>query len=325
MLDRRSFVLALATVGLALGPGGAHGQSYPQRPIKMVVPFPPGGPTDVMARMAAQSLSTSLGQGVVVENRPGAGGTIGSKAVAMSDPDGYTLLFGSTSTLAISPALYRNLDYDPVKSFAPVAAFSNGPLVLVVNPAVAAASVKDLIALAKASPGRLNFASAGIGTPPHLTGELFKAKAGIDIVHVPYKGGAPAIQDVMGGQVQMTFEVMAVLLPLIQDGKLKALAVTGAARSPQLPDIPTMIEAGLPDFESNSWTGVVAPAGTPADVIAALNASVNAGLRSASTKALLVKLGADPLPGSPADFGKLLESEMRKWAAIAQAAGAHAE
>jgi tripartite-type tricarboxylate transporter receptor subunit TctC len=322
-LNRRDVVLALA--GLSLAPQLARAETYPARAIKIVVPFPSGGPTDVMARMVAQRLSASLGQGVFVENRPGAGGTTGSKTVAQADADGYTLLFGSTSTLAIAPALYRNLDYDPVTSFAPVAAFSNGPLVLVLNPDVPAASVQELIAMAKASPGRLNFASAGVGTPPHLTGELFKSRAGIDIVHVPYKGGAPAIQDVMGGQVQMTFEVVSVTLPLIQAGRVKALAVTGRERIPQLLDTPTMIESGLADFESYSWTGLVAPAATSAPIVTQLNEVINAALRSNETKATLHKLGVDPLPGSPEDFGRLLTTELRKWSAIAQAAGAKAE
>jgi tripartite-type tricarboxylate transporter receptor subunit TctC len=326
MLSRRHFVAISLVfwVGAAL-PGGAVAQSYPTRLIKIVVPFPSGGPTDVMARLVAQNLSSSVSQPVIVENRAGAGGTIGAKMVAASDPDGYTLLFGSTSTLAISPAGYKNLDYDPVRSFAPVAAVSNSPLVLVVNPTVTAKTVPELVAVAKAAPGKLNFASAGNGTPPHLTGEMFKASTGLDLVHVPYKGGAPAIQDVVAGQVHMTFEVMSVLLALIQEGKLRALAVTSAERNPQLPDVPTMIESGIKDFQANVWTGVVAPAGTPSSVIGKLNAEINRALGTAPTKLLLAKLGAVPIPGTSEDFAQMLTIELEKWTAIARASAAKAE
>lgn len=312
-----------ATLLCPISTGYAPAQSYPDRPIKMIVPFPPGGPTDVMGRLVAQILQTSLGQSVVVENRPGAGGTIGAKAVATADPDGYTLLYGSTSTLAIGPALYKNLD--PTKAFAPVAMVSDVPFLLVVGPNVPAKSVQDLVAYAKANPGKLNFSSAGNGTPPHLTGELFKAATKTDIVHIPYKGGAPSITDVISGQVQMTFETTSVLLPLVREGKLRALAVTSAARQPQLPDIPTMIESGVPGFLANSWTGVVAPAGTPAAAVGKLNAAINEGLRAPANRANFEKLGVEVKIGSVQDFAAQIGGELQKWSGIVQSSGIKAE
>jgi tripartite-type tricarboxylate transporter receptor subunit TctC len=297
-------------------------QNFPDRPIKIVVPFPPGGPTDVAARLVAQNISASLGQPVVIENRAGAGGTLGAKAVASADPDGYTLLFGSTSSLAIAPAIYKTLDYDPVKDFAPIATVSDAPFILVTSSGFPATSLKELIAYAKANPGKVNYASAGIGTPPHLTGEMFKAATGTNIVHVPYKGGAPAITDVIAGQVEMTFETTSVLLPLVKEGKVRALAVTSAHRRPELPDTPNMIESGFPGFLSNSWTGVVAPAGTPAGIISKLNAAINAGLTSEATKVSFAKLGLDPRVGSPENFASLIASETKKWTEIAKLPGA---
>jgi tripartite-type tricarboxylate transporter receptor subunit TctC len=322
-MTRHVFIRAVATAAVCLitaGTGAA--QTYPDRPIKLIVPFPPGGPTDVMGRLVAQSLSTNIGQSVVVENRAGAGGTIGAKAVAGADPDGYTLLYGSTSTLAIAPALYKNLEYDPTKGFTPVAMVSDVPFVLVVGPRVPVKSVQELIAHAKANPGKLNFSSAGNGTPPHLTGEMFKAATGTDIVHIPYKGGAPSITDVMAGQVEMTFETTSVLLSLIREGKLKALAVTSATRRPELPDVPTMIESGLAGFRANSWTGVVGPAGLPASVVTKLNAAINDGLKSAAVKETFAKLGVEAKIGSPQDFATMISDEMQKWSAIVKSSGA---
>ena len=297
-------------------------QGYPDRPIKIVVPFPPGGPTDVAARLIAQNISVSFGQPVVIENRAGAGGTLGAKAVASADPDGYTLLFGSTSSLAIAPAIYKTLNYDPVRDFAPIAMVSDAPFILVTFSSFPATSLKELIAYAKTNPGKVNFASAGKGTPPHLTGEMFKAATGTNIVHVPYKGGAPAITDVIAGQVEMTFETTSVLLPLVKEGKVRALAVTSAHRRPELPDTPSMIESGFPDFLSNSWTGVVAPAGTPASIISKLNAAINASLTSEATKASFAKLGLDARVGSPEHFTSLIASETKKWTEIAKLSGA---
>ena len=323
MPARRLIFALVSAIGFGLVTGSpASTQSYPDRQIKMIVPFPPGGPTDVMARLVAQNLSSSLGQTVVIENRPGAGGTLGSKIVAGSDPDGYTLLYGSTSTLAIAPSLYKSLDYDPIKDFVPIAMVSDAPFVLIAALNVPAKSLKELIAYAKANPGKLNFSSAGNGTPPHLTGEMFKAATGTDIVHIPYKGGAPSITDVVAGQIQMTFETTSVLLPLIREGKVRAMAVTSAQRRPELPDVPNMIESGFAGFLSNSWTGVVAPAGTPASIVSRLNAAINESLRSAATKASFAKLGIETKVGSPRDFATLIANETKKWAAIVKSSGA---
>lgn len=323
MALHRLIFAVLGILGSCLFAGWpALAQNYPDRSIKIVVPFPAGGPTDVAARLVAQNISASLGQPVVIENRAGAGGTLGAKAVASAEPDGYTLLFGSTSSLAIAPAIYKTLDYDPVKDFAPIATVSDAPFILVTTSGFPATSLKELIAYAKANPGKMNYASAGNGTPPHLTGEMFKAATGTDIFHVPYKGGAPAVTDVIAGQVQMTFETTSVLLPLVKEGKLKALAVTSARRRPELPEIPSMIESGFPDFLSNSWTGVVAPAGTPANVVAKLNAAINAGLTSEATKASFAKLGLDAKVGSPENFASLIVNEKKKWAGIVKLSGA---
>ena len=258
----------------------ASAQTYPTKPIRIVVGFAPGGPADVMARLIGQRMASILGQSVVVDNRPGAGGTIGARAVAESDPDGYTLLLGNTSTLVISPLIYKNVGYDPVKGFAPIALLGTTSNLLIVNPALPVKSVQELIALARAQPGKLNYSSAGIGTPPHLIGEMFKQRLALDVVHVPYKGGGPSVQAVVAGETQFSFENPASSLPLVQAGNVRALAVTSDTRSAQTPDLPTMIEAGVPDFTSVSFTAVVAPAGTPAAIVNKLNAAINESLKS---------------------------------------------
>src|SRR5689334_17863296 len=255
----RPFILTIAALGLALaGSAPAVAQSYPDKPIKMIVPYPPGGPIDTMGRIVAHDLTAALGQQVVIDNRPGAGSTLGSKAAAQADADGYTLLFGSSGSLAVAPALYSNADLDVRKAFAPVATVALLPHVLVVGPSVPAHSVAELIAYAKANPGKLNY-GAGLGTPPHLLGTLFKVKAGIDIVYVPYKGSAASVTDLLGGQTQMTIDGLTGLYPLIRDGKVRALAVARPTRWPPLPDVPTLKESGFPDFVIDAWTGVVAP------------------------------------------------------------------
>jgi tripartite-type tricarboxylate transporter receptor subunit TctC len=316
----RGWRAALAVLAISAA-GPAFAQPYPNHPIKLIVPFPPGGPVDVMARFVAQRLSQNLGP-VIIDNRPGAGGTIGSKSAAAAEPDGYTLLFGSSTTLAAGPALYRNLGYDPVKSFAPVAMISSVPFALVVAPALAARSVRELVAYAKANPGKLNF-GAPTGTLPHLTGEMFKAAAAIDIVHIPYKGAANAITDMLTGQIDMAFEPTSVLLGHISDGKLRPLAVTSATRSAELADVPTMIESGFADFVSVSWTGIVAPAGTPPDIVRTLNAAVNASINAADTRRNLAKMGAEPRAGTAEEFAALIATETPKWAAVVKAAGIH--
>jgi tripartite-type tricarboxylate transporter receptor subunit TctC len=298
-----------------------HADDYPDRPVKVIVPTPPGGPVDVIARIAANAVQTTLGKAFVVENRAGAGNTIGSKDAAEASPDGYTLLYSSASGLVIAPLLHPDAGYDPIKSFDPIALVGESSNILVVNPSVPAKTVQELVAYAKANPGKVNFSSGGVGVLPHLIGEMFKARAGIDIVHVPYKGGGPSINDVVAGNVQMTFEGTSVLLPLIQAGPLRALAVTTAKRIPQLPDVPTMVESGFPNFVSTSWTGFLAPAHTPAPIIARLNATINASLKTEELKTALSRLSNEPLGGTPADFTAVIKGDLDKWSPIVNALG----
>ena len=313
---------AAALVLTALLPSAStHAQDYPDRPVKVIVPTPPGGPVDVIARIAANSLQTALGKAFVVENRAGAGNTIGSKDAAEAAPDGYTLLYSSASGLVIAPLLHPDAGYDPLKSFDPIALVGESSNILVVNPSVPAQTVPELVAYAKANPGKVNFSSGGIGVLPHLIGEMFKARARVDIVHVPYKGGGPSINDVVAGNVQMTFEGTSVLLPLIQAGRLRALAVTTAKRIPQLPDVPTMVESGFPNFVSTSWTGFLAPAHTPAPIIAKLNATINASLKTEELKTTLARLSNEPLGGTPADFTAVIKGDLGKWSPIVNTLG----
>ncbi|HEY2137943.1 MAG TPA: tripartite tricarboxylate transporter substrate binding protein [Xanthobacteraceae bacterium] len=321
MITRRgilSSASALAATGL-LG-RVSRAATYPDRPIKLVVPYPPGGPIDTTARIVAQQITLRVGQ-VVVENRPGGGATLGAKSVAAAEPDGYTLLFGSSGSLCVAPALYSNADYDPIKSFAPVARVALLPHVFVVAPAVPATTPAEFVAYAKANPGKLNYGAA-LGTPPHLLGTLFRAKAGIDIVYVPYKGSAQSVTDLLGGQTQMTIDGLTGLYPLIQDHKVRALAMASTTRWPALPDVPTLIESGYPDFNLDAWTGVVAPAGTPPEIVARINAAINDGLESSEAKQSLVKISALAKPGTPADFAAFLAAELPKWAATVKIAGA---
>ena len=292
---------------------------YPSRPIRMIVPFPPGGPVDVMARFVVQRLGPGLGQ-IIIDNRPGAGGTLGSKAAAQAEPDGYTLLFGSSTTLAAGPSLYRNLGYDPVKSFVPVGMISSVPFVLAVAPHVPAKTLAELVALAKANPGKLNF-GAPTGTLPHLTGEMFKIRAGIDIVHIPYKGAATAITDVLSGEMDIAFEPISVMVGHVREGTVRPLAVTGETRSPELPEVPTMIESGYPGFVSLSWTGIVAPAGTAPDIVARLNGAILDAFRAKDAQDGLARLGAEPKFGTPESFGAMIAAEIPKWAETVRAAG----
>jgi tripartite-type tricarboxylate transporter receptor subunit TctC len=292
---------------------------YPSRPIRLIVPFPPGGPVDVMARFVVQRLGTNLGQ-IIIDNRPGAGGTLGSKAASLAEPDGYTLLFGSSTTLAAGPSLYRHLGYDPVKSFVPVGMISSVPFVLAIAPHVDAKSLGELVAYAKAHPGKLNF-GAPTGTLPHLTMEMFKLRAGVDIVHIPYKGAATAITDVLSGEMDMTFEPISVMVGHVREGKIRPLAVTGAERSAELPEVPTVIESGYPGFVSMSWTGIVAPAGTPPEIIARINAVIIDAFRDKDAQEGLARLGAEPKFGTPESFGAMIAAEIPKWAEAVRAAG----
>jgi tripartite-type tricarboxylate transporter receptor subunit TctC len=321
----RIVLLVWAIFGVAIAAQSALAQPYPNRVIKIIVPFAAGGPADTLARIAANRLAAALGQGVILDNRPGAGGTIGAKAAAAADPDGYTLLYGTTASLVIGPAINANVGYDPLKQFTPVGLVGVTYNVVVVNPAFPAKTLAELIALAKARPGKINFASPGHGTPPHMVGEMLKQRTGIDIVHVPYRGSAAALTDIMAGQVELAFENPSVTVPLVQEGKLKALAVTGESRNPQLPNVPTIIESGVPDFISMSFTGLMAPAGTPPEIIRRLNQELTAGLRAPETIDLLDKLGVNPRPGSPEDFAAFIARETEKWTAVAKQAGIRVE
>ncbi len=327
MIGRRAMLASGIALGMALGAGVAtqtHAQSYPDKPIKMIVPFPPGGPIDTMARLTGQDLGTRLGQQVIVENRPGAGSTIGYKAAAAAEPDGYTLLFGSSGSLGVAPALYAGHDIDPLKHFTPVATTSLLPHVMVVGPGVPANTVAEFIAYAKANAGKLNY-GAGHGTPPHLLSTLFKTQAGLDITYVPYKGSAPSVTDLLGGQTHFTIDGMLILIPQVKAGKFRALAVARPERWPDLPDVPTFVESGFPDLIIDAWTGVVAPKGTPAPVIARLNAAINEGLKTDAIKAALAKFSALPKAGSPQDFDAFLREQLPKWASMVKLAGAKGE
>src|SRR5712692_525586 len=319
MLGKR--IVCSAILVFACGAGAAAQDApYPARPIKMIVPFPPGGPVDVTARILSQHLPELLGQPVVVENRAGAAGSLGAKAVASAEPDGYTLLCGNISTLVVLPAVTNNRDYDPSKAFAPIAKVSQNHEVLVVHPAFAARSVAELVAYAKANPGKLNYGSAGHGNATHLAAELFKLRTGIDIVHIPYKGAADAVTAVLGGQVQMFFGDIGGVLPLLREGTLRALAVSSETRNALVPDLPTMIESGVPDYVVLTYIGVVAPAGTPAGIVGRLNTAINESLTSPEVAAAFAKLGAELRPGAPADFAAFLAAETQKWSNVVKSA-----
>jgi tripartite-type tricarboxylate transporter receptor subunit TctC len=298
----------------------ASAQDYPAKPIKLIVPYSAGGPSDVVARLVTQRMTVILGQSFIIENRGGAGGSIGGRAVANADPDGYTLLFASTGPIVISPIVFKPVDYDPSKSLVPIALIGTTSNLLVVNPKFPVHSVAELIAYAKANPGKLAYSSPGVGTPPHMIGEMLKLKTGIDIVHVPYKGGGSSTQDVIAGQVQLTFENPAVSLALVRSGAIRALAVTSSVRNPRVPELPTMIEAGIPDFVSVSFTGLVAPAGTPEPIIRKLNAAANESLKDPAVQSTLRTLAVDIHGGSPEEFGAYLTHEREKWREVTKAA-----
>ena len=317
-----AFVTACAATLVAATPAFAQAD-YPSKPIRLVVPFPPGGTTDILARAVAQKLTEDWHQQVIVDNRPGAGGNIGADLVAKSAPDGYTLLMGTIGTQAINPSLYARMPYDAQKDFAPVILVAGVPNVLEVNPALPVHTVQELIAYAKANPGKLNFASSGNGTSIHLSGELFKSMTGVQMTHVPYKGSAPALADLAGGQVQLMFDNLPSSLGLIKGGKLRAIAVTSAQRSPALPDIPTIAESGLPAYEATAWFGVLAPAKTPPAIVDKLNAAIGAWLSSPEGKDKLASQGAAAAGGSAADFTRFIASETTKWAKVVKASGAH--
>jgi tripartite-type tricarboxylate transporter receptor subunit TctC len=299
----------------ALGEG-----AYPDKLIKMYVPAPAGGQTDVLARLLAQKIQTAVGQNVIIDNRPGAGGALGARALAAADPDGYSLFYGNTSTLAVIPAVSRNPGYDPVKNFAPIASVSESYMILVVHPAFPAKSVQEFVAYAKANPGKLNFGHAGAGNVTHLTGEMFRSLAKIEFLGVPHRGGAESITALLGQQVDFVLESPVVLLPLIRDGKVRALGVTSAKRQAPIPDVPTMVEAGVPGFVATLLTGIVAPAGTPAPIVDKLNGVINETLKAPDMVELLTKFGSEARIGTPQEFATFLAGETRKWGDIAKAA-----
>ena len=318
MISRRQFTLAGATA-LALPPAWA--QSYPAKPIRLIIPFPPGGATDIFGRVLAQKLGELIGQSVVIENRPGAGGVIGSEMAAKATPDGYTILLATTSTHSIGPALNPKMPYDARKDFAPVIHLADATNILIASPTLPVNSLKELIAYAKANPGKLNFGSSGNGTIVHLTGEQFKAATGTFVVHIPYRGTALTIPDLIAGQIAFVFDNIASALPHVRSGKVKSLGISQLKRSPLVPDIPTMDEAGLKGFESNTYFGVFAPAGTPVPIIQRLNAEINKALQVADFRERLGALGAEPVGGPPEALARAIVRDFDKYAAVIKRAG----
>ncbi len=315
---------AVLAVMAACG-GSTAAENYPARPITLVVPFPPGGSTTIVARIIADKMSETLGQSIVIDNRGGAGGTVATRAVARSSPDGYTIVLGYTGTLAIGPSLYPNVGYDPTKDFAPIGRIGTAPNTLVVHPSFPVHSVAELIAYAKANPGKVNYGSAGIGTVSHVCGEYFAAIAGIKLTHIPYKGTGPAVTDLLGGHIPMAFAPIPATHENVKAGSLRMLAVTSAVRSSLLPDVPTVAEQGLPGFEAVLRYGLVAPAGTPRAIIDRLNKELNTALANDQVRKRLAIEGADPLPGTPEQYGADIEREEAQWSKVVKASGAKAE
>jgi tripartite-type tricarboxylate transporter receptor subunit TctC len=327
-MHRATAVLRLfaAVVAIPIAASSATGaQEYPTRPITLIVPYTAGGGNDLLARAAADKMSKTLGQQIVIENRGGAGGSIATRAIAKAEPDGYTLGLGGTGTLAINPTLYPNVGYDPRKDFAPVGLIAASALVICLNPSLPVRSVADLIALAKKEPGKINYASAGTGSGIHLATEYFATMAGIKLTHIPYKGAAPALTDVIGGHVAFYFSSLPAAVGLVKDGKVRALAVTGSKRSLVLPDVPTVAEAALPGYEAVLHYGIVAPAGTPRPIIEKLGAALRAALTSDEVRARIADDGAEPVGSTPEEYAADIDREETKWSAIVKLAGARAE
>jgi tripartite-type tricarboxylate transporter receptor subunit TctC len=321
---RRAWLLATAlsvVFSVAAATETKSETNWPTRPIRIIVGFAAGGSTDVTARVVAQALTERLGQRVFVENRPGAGGNIGAETVAKADPDGYTLLWATNGTLAANPSLYKTLPFDVKKDFAPIALIARIPNLLVVNPSVPANNVADFIAYAKANPGKLNFGSSGNGTSLHIAGELFNTLAGVNMIHVPYRGGALALTDLLGGQIQVMFEPLVEVIQQVRAEKVKALGVTIVKRSPLLPDVPTIAES-LPGYEITGWNGLLAPAATPPDIITRLNRATDDALHSKDVQEKLAEQGSEPAGGTPAEFGAFLDSELIKWKKLVEISGA---
>lgn len=324
MIDRRQVLAALAAAPFGLAAAATAG--FPDRPLRIVVPFTPGGSSDVLARAIATELGRSLGQAIVIENVPGAGGSLGADKVAKSPADGYTLLMGHIGTLAVNPALYPKLGYDPVRSFAPVAWVARVPNILVVHPSVPAKDLREFIALAKAQPGKLAYGSGGNGSAAHTTMEYLKLQAGISLLHIPYRGTAPSVTDLLAGQVQALFTGVPALLPHIRAGKMRALAVSSPQHLAVLPEVPTVAESGVPGtkgFEADQWHGIVAPAGTPAEIVARLNQDINKALASQEVRQRLASEGAEPTPATPQAFGELIAREIPRWDKVVKSARIH--
>ena len=325
MIAQRRSILALLLASLLAAPCVATAQNYPSRVIRLIVPYPPGGPTDVVARIVANSLSEKLHQSVIVENRPGgAAGTVGAHAVVSAEPDGYTLLLSQVGSLTIAPTLYK-LDYDPLRDFTPIAIVAVTPEVLTVHPSVPAHSFAEFVAYAKANPGKLNFGSPGTGTLPHIIGEQLQLATGTKLTHVPYRGAAPAVTDLLAGRVQLMIDTTSVLLTHIVSGKLNGFAISSEHRIPQLPDMPTFAEAGYPQLTASLWTGLLAPAGTPAPIVATLNAATNEILKTPEVQQAYAKLQVGTRLVSPAEMKTFMADETHKWGEVIKAAGIKAE
>ena len=317
---KSAFILLLIALVCALALP-AHAQSYPSKPVRMIVPYPPGGGNDTFGRLFAAKLGERTGQPFLVENRPGAGTMIGTEAAAKSAPDGYTILLSSIATHALSPNLYSRVPYDPIKDFAPITLLGIAPTVLVINQELPAKSLQELISLAKSKPGALAYASGGNGTPPHINAEVFKAVAGVDLLHVAYKGGGPALTDLMAGRVHVMLDTAASAMPHVRGGKLRALALSAPKRSAEYPDLPTFAEAGLPQYDTNAWYSMHAPAGTPADIVRRLNRELVAILKDPEILARFKQLSTDPVGNTPEEFGAFVKVELDKYARIIKAAG----
>ena len=325
MSNTARWMRALVGIVVLTAASVAGAQAYPSKPIRLIVPFPPGGAVDFFARVVQQPLSEALGQQVVIENKAGASGMVGADIVAKSAPDGYTLLLGNIASLAINVGIYDKMPYDPLKDLTPIVRTVDVNYVLIVHPSVPAKSVAELVAYAKANPGKLSYGSAGSGSLPHLGTELFKAQTGTDIVHVPYKGGGPMVTDLLGGTVQMVIADQANLMPHVTSGKLRALAVATPKRSPNAPELPTIAESGLAGYDATAWQGMLGPAGMPPDIVQRLNDAMNKVMAMPAVRERLVSGGLEPVGGTPADFGRFIASETAKWTKISKAVGAKAE
>lgn len=327
VLQRRSLALAVAAAGvLALAPAAAMAQAaFPTKPITIVVGFSPGGTTDTLARVVGQAMSRDLGQPVMIDNRPGAGGNIGTQMVARAPADGHTLLMGTVGTHAINQSLYKKMGFDPIKDFQPISRVALVPNLLVAHPSQPFKNVRELIAHAKANPGKINFASSGSGTSIHLSAEMFNQMTGVDMQHIPYKGSAPALTDLLAGQTAIMFDNMPSVISHVKAGKLRPLAVTTPQRSPALPDVPTIAESGVPGYSATSWFGLLAPAGTPAPVVAKLNASILKALADPEVKKKMAEQGAEPHGEKPEQFAEFIRSETAKWGQTVKASGATAD